>query len=156
MTPQAVKHVAHAAVVSTHQRTLQAPSAQRFAEAPPTSAKFGCIDLDETEWSVERILARRRKLGCVEYKVRWSGYDSNEDSWESEGSISPEALQRWRKAAAQQNADGPARSEGDDWSSRGPNGVELQMDDSVAECVIATEPLHNPDFCHRRGRSLSH
>jgi hypothetical protein len=120
------------------------------------SAKFGRIGPDETDWSVERIVARRRKLGRVEYKVRWSGYDCSEDSWESEESINPEALQWWREAAAQQSASGAARSEGDDCPSHGPGGVELQTDESVAECAIATASLRNSVFRQRRSQSLSH
>jgi len=54
---------------------------------------------DEAEWDVESILAKRRKNGRVEYKVRWAGYDSSEDSWESEENLSPKALLLWQPPA---------------------------------------------------------
>jgi len=70
---------------------------QRPATEPEAAAADAAsADHDEPEWDVESILARRRKNGRVEYKVRWAGYDSSEDSWEPEENLSSEALQLWQ------------------------------------------------------------
>ena len=58
------------------------------------------------EWDVESILSQRRKNGKVQYKIRWTGFDASEDSWEPEENISPELLEQWR---AQSNV-APPRS----------------------------------------------
>jgi Reverse transcriptase (RNA-dependent DNA polymerase)/Chromo (CHRromatin Organisation MOdifier) domain len=54
---------------------LDAPQGGRAA--PPNSE----------EYVVERIVGRRVKLGRVEYKVHWAGYDSSEDTWEPEAEV---------------------------------------------------------------------
>ena len=36
---------------------------------------------------VERLLAERRRNGKTQFKVRWDGYTSADDTWEDEASI---------------------------------------------------------------------
>lgn len=86
---------------------------------------------DDTEWDVESILARRRKRGRVEYKVRWAGFDASEDSWEPEENISAEALQMWRDANAVSAAGG---------SDKRQHGIA--PDGSAEEASRVAEPSH--------------
>jgi Chromo (CHRromatin Organisation MOdifier) domain len=37
---------------------------------------------EEQEWEVEGIIGKRIRKGSVEYKVRWTGYESDDDTWE--------------------------------------------------------------------------
>ena len=37
---------------------------------------------EEQEWEVERVIGKRIRKGSVEYKVRWTGYESEDDTWE--------------------------------------------------------------------------
>jgi len=48
------------------------------------------------KYEIEKLLARRVMEGQVQYLVRWTGYDPEEDSWEpaeGDGAV-PEWLQR--------------------------------------------------------------
>jgi hypothetical protein len=42
---------------------------------------------DPKEWKVDHIVASRKRLGHVEYRVRWSGFDSEDDTWEPENNL---------------------------------------------------------------------
>ena len=68
-------------------------SDEQPSDEPDAAAGSGS---DDTEWDVESILARRKKNGRIEYKVRWVGFDASEDSWEPEENISAEALELWQ------------------------------------------------------------
>jgi transposase InsO family protein len=86
------------------------------AEASSMPAQGGSVAADPSapsdaasepeEWTVESIVAQRQRHGRTEYKVRWAGYGSEEDSWEPESEVSDlAALDEWQ---AQQPA--PRRS----------------------------------------------
>jgi len=49
---------------------------------------------------VEAIIGRRQRKGKgVEYRIRWEGYGSDEDSWEPEGNLAcPDRLAEWEAA----------------------------------------------------------
>jgi hypothetical protein len=48
------------------------------------------------EYRVERIVGQRVKLGRVEYKVHWAGYDASEDTWEPEAAVAElAAMDAW-------------------------------------------------------------
>jgi hypothetical protein len=68
-------------------------SPNQHVAVPSVDAAAAAAD----EWSVERIVAQRKRNGRTEYKVRWSGLGSNEDSWEQEADVSElEALDIWQ------------------------------------------------------------
>jgi hypothetical protein len=43
---------------------------------------------DAVEWTVESIVAQRKRNGRKEYKVHWAGYGTDEDTWEPEAEVS--------------------------------------------------------------------
>lgn len=46
-------------------------------------------DRSESEYEVERIIGRRKDSdGDIEYKIKWRGYGSEEDSWAKEKELS--------------------------------------------------------------------
>jgi hypothetical protein len=98
-------------------------------------------DADDSEWDVESILARRRKNGRVEYKVRWAGFDASEDSWEAEQNISAEALLLWRGANGHGDGAAPNSSgAGSAAISAGSNDGQLQADGNAAAASSTAEP----------------
>jgi transposase InsO family protein len=85
-------------------RPKEAP-AQGGLEAAAPDSSDAADAAAEKEWTVESIVAQRQCHGRTEYKVRWAGYDSDEDSWESEADVNElEALDIWKakRAAPQQ------------------------------------------------------
>ena len=59
------------------------------------------------EWVVDSILAERKRRGRTEYKVHWSGFGSDEDSWEPASQLQDlEALDVWQ---SQRGPPPPAR-----------------------------------------------
>jgi hypothetical protein len=70
---------------------LDAPQGGRNSELP--GAAEAAV---EREWQVEKIVSQRKKLGRMEYKVRWAGFDSGEDSWEPEDVVTDlAAMDAW-------------------------------------------------------------
>jgi len=56
------------------------------------------IEAHEEEYDVERLLDRRIRKGITEYKVRWSGYESSDDTWEPTGNLNcPEKFQEFEQ-----------------------------------------------------------
>jgi len=56
------------------------------------------IEAHEEEYDVERLLDRRIRKGTTEYKVRWSGYESSDDTWEPTGNLNcPEKIQEFEQ-----------------------------------------------------------
>jgi len=39
-------------------------------------------DSEEKEWEVEKIVAKKIRHGVPFYKIRWTGYTSDDDTWE--------------------------------------------------------------------------
>jgi hypothetical protein len=97
---------------------------------------------DSDEYVVDSIVARRVKLGRVEYKVRWAGCDQSEDTWEPESAVADlAALDAWQQAqltaAAAAAAAAPRRSPREHASSAalqaGYNASESDMVEPYAE-----------------------
>jgi transposase InsO family protein len=64
----------------------------------PSEAKEDSAE-DEDEWVVDSIVAERKRRGRTEYKVHWSGFSSEEDSWEPAKQLQDlEALDVWLQA----------------------------------------------------------
>lgn len=56
----------------------------------------------EQEYVVESIVAQRKKNGRTEYRVRWAGYDSSEDTWEPASQVDGlVALDAWEATRQQ-------------------------------------------------------
>jgi transposase InsO family protein len=50
--------------------------------APAEAVELLEVDADEREWEVDSIIGRREIDGSVQYRVRWSGYDECDATWE--------------------------------------------------------------------------
>ena len=50
------------------------------------------------EYEVEKIVGERRKNGKLYYRIRWKGYDAEDDSWQTARDVrnAPELLKAWR------------------------------------------------------------
>lgn len=62
-------------------------------------------DMHEDEYEVEKIVAHRGKGKTFEYRIRWQGYDEDEDTWEPPGNINNAGLkvhEYWANQLAQQ------------------------------------------------------
>ena len=44
----------------------------------------------ESEYEIEKIVDHRKKRNRMEYRVRWKGFDSTEDTWETTNTLSKE------------------------------------------------------------------
>jgi len=91
---------------------LQGEQPQDNTHPPPDSQVISSADSDESddeeaecEWEIERIVDRRKRLGKVQYKVRWAGHDASEDSWEPEENLDEcAALDAWQLQQQQRAA----------------------------------------------------
>ena len=57
-------------------------------------------DLPSTEeYEVEKIVGERRKKGKIYYRIRWKGYDAEDNTWQSARDIrnAPELIKAWRE-----------------------------------------------------------
>lgn len=77
------------------------------------AALQGGSESDELEdevpsYTVERILGQRKRKGTIEYKVRWSGYDEGDDTWQPADQLEvevPDVVQQYLS-----NRPGPRQS----------------------------------------------
>jgi hypothetical protein len=70
--------------------TLAVPAKRRRVAAPvatPVSPTPADADLDDDEYVVERVLARRVRRGRVEFLLKWRGYDDSWNTWEPEANL---------------------------------------------------------------------
>ena len=53
----------------------------------------------DCEYAVQAVVARRQRKGRMEYRIRWEGYGSGEDTWEPESNLMcPGRLAEWEAA----------------------------------------------------------
>ena len=64
------------------------PIPGRRAQPPPPPVLVG----DGEEYVVERILDSRVRRGKLQFKVKWKGYGTEEDSWEPASDVHADAL----------------------------------------------------------------
>jgi hypothetical protein len=52
------------------------------------------------EYNVDRIVAEQRRKGQLYYRIRWTGYDIENDTWQTAYDLrnAPEILQQWRSS----------------------------------------------------------
>ena len=56
---------------------------------------------DEQTYEVEKIIGQRIYRNKIEYKVRWLGYGSDEDSWEKEDNLNcPDLIEKYKNESA--------------------------------------------------------
>jgi hypothetical protein len=50
------------------------------------------------EYEVEKIVEERREKGITLYRVRWKGYDAEDDTWQTARDLrnAPDLLREWR------------------------------------------------------------
>jgi len=97
-------------------------------------------DARAVEYVVDHIVARRLKNGKAEYKVRWAGFGSEEDSWEPESEVS--SLSAYDDWLSRQPV--PRRSQRHPWNhhSQPAAAAELEVADSPAS-QPDSEPMSN-------------
>jgi hypothetical protein len=52
---------------------------------PPSALKHVAVDPiidNEDRWEVQAIISHRGEPGNYEYKVRWKGFEADDDTWE--------------------------------------------------------------------------
>lgn len=94
------------------------------------------------EYVVESIIGERMKLGRIEYKVRWAGYDASEDSWEPAANVSDlAALDAWLTDQRQRTAPNEAPSQSPLSSADRPAEVAVAAHAASPVPVAHTAPL---------------
>eukprot|EP01046_Picozoa_sp_COSAG06_P087512 COSAG06_NODE_34006_length_481_cov_0.764398_1_plen_122_part_01 len=59
----------------------------RKAETSEESSESEDDDDGDGSYSVQRVVDKRTEGGKVEYRVRWEGYESEDDTWEEVGNL---------------------------------------------------------------------
>ena len=89
-----------------------APSNKAIKSAPARAATHGSEDeavedAEEGEFEVEALLLERapnRYSTEVTFRVRWKGFDEDEDTWEPESSLPPHLVAQFRERRAHERA----------------------------------------------------
>jgi len=83
--------------------TLEAPTYEDEVQSQQTicgaeGQASSLIDPEDNQWRVESLLARRKKRGVVEYKVKWLGFSELESTWERRQDIDPGCIDEYEEA----------------------------------------------------------
>jgi len=66
----------------------------------PTVNKKTTEDVEASEFEVDRIIDTRIKKGKRQYKIRWLGFDSQDDTWEPEKNLNcPDKIQEFEDSS---------------------------------------------------------
>ena len=63
-------------------------------EAVQSSADYrpSAVDPEDSQYKVEKLVAKRRMRGKIQYLVKWLGYPDNENTWEAKKDIDPDLV----------------------------------------------------------------
>jgi len=127
----------------------------------PSEAREDSV-AEAEEWIVDSIVAERKRRGRTEYKVHWSGFGSDEDSWEPASQLQDlEALEVWQ---SQREPPPPARrsvrhgGHATDDASRAQRYEEVDSDTEEPRVHMAMSALRHlqlPDEQPDRERLMS-
>lgn len=54
-------------------------------------------DQDDEEYDIDYIISERKRKNRVEYFVKWTGYEDQDNSWVLESDVSQDARERWQR-----------------------------------------------------------
>jgi hypothetical protein len=79
--------------------TLLTPYKETEAHGPNYTKPPPDLINQEEEWEVEEILAHKRHRGRLQYKIKWKGYPTSENSWEPAAHLSnaKDILNKYKK-----------------------------------------------------------
>ena len=115
-------------------------------EPAPKHAQPSNIEVEpDEEYDVEKVLQHRRQGRTTEYLIKWSGYESSDNSWEPEANLSPETLEGYWKRESQAAQPAVARRRGaqqDLWALSGvPPHLAQPGDEPLGRSCAPAAPL---------------
>ena len=61
---------------------------------------FASDDDADEEFEIDKIVGERVEDDCVQYEVKWTGYDTDENTWEPAEHLSAATINAWKKRKA--------------------------------------------------------
>lgn len=58
---------------------------------------FASDDDENEEFEIDKIVGERVKDGCVQYEVKWTGYDTDDNTWEPVEHLNAATINAWKK-----------------------------------------------------------
>jgi len=76
----------------------------------PTLNEKTTEDVEASEYEVDKIVDVRTRRGKRQYKIRWLGFESKDDTWEPEKNLNcPDKIQEFEKSSvSQKDSESPA------------------------------------------------